>query len=142
MLEAPAPMPDADIAAWDSLNAEVRRLWRQELPDDEWVVRFLTAVGSDPDQFPPEMLAAAVPLVPVFRNGRPFFDAELPLAELAAAPFPKLVVSGGHHVGFDAMCAALARRIGGTHTMVEGAGHEIQFTGEAINQVLRQVWQS
>ena len=35
--------------------------------------------------FPPELLAAAVPLVPVFRRGRPFFDAELPLAELAAA---------------------------------------------------------
>ena len=99
-------------------------------------------MGSDPDQFPPEMLALAVPLVPVFRQGRPFYDAELPLGELAAAPFPKLVVSGGHHEGFDQMCASLARRIGASQAVVEGAGHEIQFTGDPINQALLSLWRS
>jgi hypothetical protein len=88
------------------------------------------------------MLALAVPLVPVFRRGRPFFTAELPLAELAAARFPKLVVSGGHNVAFDRMCAALARRIGAAHAIVEGAGHEIQFTGDPINHALLTLWRS
>ena len=61
-------------------------LWgRRDLADREWVVTFLKAVGSDPDQFPPELLAAAVPLVPLCRRGRPAFDADLPLAELGAA---------------------------------------------------------
>jgi hypothetical protein len=105
-------------------------------------VRFLKAVGSDPDQFPPEMLALAVPLVPLIRQGRPFFDAALPLDALAAASFPKLVVSGGHNVGFDRMCAELARRIDGAHTVVEGAGHEIQFTGDPINEALRSLWRT
>jgi hypothetical protein len=44
--------------------ADVRRLWDQDLPDEDWVVRFLKAVGSDPDALPPELIAAAVPLVP------------------------------------------------------------------------------
>jgi hypothetical protein len=50
------------------------------------------------------------------------------------------VVAGGHHRGFDAMCHALARRIGGSLAIVEGAGHEIQFTGQRINDLLVQFW--
>jgi pimeloyl-ACP methyl ester carboxylesterase len=128
-------------AVWRALVADLRVLWgRHDLADDEWVVRFLKAVGSDPDQFPPELLAAALPLVPLCRRGRPVFDAELPLAELAAASYPKLVVSGGHHRGFDAMCRALAQRIGGTYAVVEGAGHEIQLVGEPLNELLLDLW--
>jgi hypothetical protein len=52
-----------------------------------------------------------------------------PLAELAAASFPKLVVSGGHSAGFDAICDDLAERIGAPRMWSRGAGHEIQFTG-------------
>ncbi len=118
----------------------VRRLWEQDLPDDELVVEFLKAVGSDPEEFPADFLAAALPLVPVFRLGRPTWHADLPLAELAAAPFPKLVVSGGHSAGFDAICDDLADRIGAVRKVVEGAGHEIQFTGEPINEALLALW--
>jgi pimeloyl-ACP methyl ester carboxylesterase len=142
LLEAPALVSAEAAPAWRAFVEEIVVLWGQDLPDEEWVVRFLTAVGSDPDQFPPEMLALAVPLVPVFRQGRPFFDAELPLDEVAAAPFPKLVASGGHHEGFDQMCASLARRIGASQAVVVGAGHEIQFTGDPINKALQSLWHS
>ena len=111
-------------------------------PTSEWVVRFLKAVGSDPDEFPPDMLAAAIPLVPVFRRGRPFYEVDLPLAALAAAGFPKLVVSGGHHAGFEASCDALAEHIGASRAVVEGAGHEIQFTGQPINDTLLELWRT
>jgi hypothetical protein len=40
------------------------------------------------------------------------------------------------------MCAALARRIGAAHAIVEGAGHEIQFTGDPINHALLTLWRS
>ena len=103
---------------------------------------FLRAVGSDPDAFPPEFLEAALPLVPVFRHGRPFWEAQLPLEALAAGTYPKAVVSGGHHPGFEGMCDALAEAIGAERLVVAGAGHEIQLTGEAINEVLRRVWRS
>jgi pimeloyl-ACP methyl ester carboxylesterase len=142
VLEAPAVGLTGGHPEWDALEREVRGIWDADLPDREWVVRFLTAVGSDPSQFPDEFLDDAVELVPVFRRGRPFFDAELPYAELAAATFPKLVVSGGHHPGFDAMCAELARTIGARLAVVEGAGHEIQLTGDAINERLVEVWTS
>jgi len=118
----------------------VRGIWDQELPDGEWVVEFLRAVGSDPDEFPPDFLAAALPLVPLLRRGRPIWHAELPLHDLAAAPFPKLVVSGGHSDGFDAVCDDLAERIGAARSVVRGAGHEIQFTGKPINDRLRALW--
>ncbi|HEY5954285.1 MAG TPA: hypothetical protein VIT18_07965, partial [Terrimicrobiaceae bacterium] len=122
------------------LVAEVRRIWDQDLPHEDWVVRFLQAVGSDPDTLSPELIAAAVPLVPVFRLGRPIWEAEPPLAELKSATFAKLVVSGGHSVGFDVICDELAERIGASRMVIAGAGHEIQFTGRPLNQALLRTW--
>jgi pimeloyl-ACP methyl ester carboxylesterase len=142
LLEPGAFALGQDHPAARSLVDAVRDMWDSDLPDEEWVVRFLTAVGSDPDEFPPEFLAAAVPLVPVFRRGRPIWYPDLPLAELSAASFPKLIVSGGHSAGFDAMCDDLADRIGASRAVVGGAGHEIQFTGPAINEALLALWRA
>jgi pimeloyl-ACP methyl ester carboxylesterase len=140
LLEPGAFTLGQDHPAARSLVDRVRQLWDQDLPDEEWVVRFLTAVGSDPDDLGPELLAAALPLVPLFRRARPMWDQDPPLDELAAAPFPKLVVSGGHSVGFDAICDDLAERIGASRVVVEGAGHEIQFSGRPINDALLALW--
>ena len=115
-------------------------MWDSTDPDDAWVVGFLKAVGSDPDAFPPDFLAAALPLVPVLRRGRPIWSPDLPLAEVSRAEFPKLVVSGGHSPGFDAICDDLAERIGADREEVAGAGHEIQFAGERINERLLALW--
>jgi pimeloyl-ACP methyl ester carboxylesterase len=125
-----------------ALVSEVRRLWNRDVPDERWVVDFLKAVGSDPDEFPPDFLAAALPLVPVLRGGRPLWHPDLPLDDLARAAFPKLVVSGGHSAGFDAICDDLAERIGASRASVTGAGHEIQFTGTAINDTLLALWRT
>jgi pimeloyl-ACP methyl ester carboxylesterase len=125
-----------------ALVAEVRDLWDQDLPDEDWVIRFLKAVGSDPDALSPELVAAAVPLVPVFRRGRPIWEAELPLVALASAAFPKLVVSGGHSAGFETICDDLAERIGASRMVIEGAGHEVQFTGGPLNKALRTLWRA
>lgn len=119
---------------------EVRRLWEQDLPDEEWVVRFLQAVGSDPEGMSPELIAAAVPLVPVLRRGRPPWESELPLTQLASGTYPKLVVSGGHSAGFDAICDELSAAIGGHRSVIEGAGHEVQFTGPPLNDALLALW--
>ncbi len=142
LLEAPVAQVAQGHAAWRAFVDEVRSLSTEDLPDEAWVVRFLKAVGSDPDDFPPEMLAAAAPLAPLVRRGRPFLDADLPLAALDSAPFPKLVVSGGHSAGFDAMSDEVARSIGASRAIVEGAGHEIQFTGQPINDTLLTLWRS
>ncbi len=119
---------------------QVRALWDQDIPDEHWVVRFLELVGSDPDALSPELVAAAVPLVPVFRRGRPIWYRDLPLAELATTAFPKLVISGGHSAGFDAICDDLAQLIGASRAVAMGAGHEVQFTGQHVNELLLTLW--
>ena len=116
-------------------------MWEDDTPDAEWVIDFLKAVGSDPDEFPAEFLAMAMPLVPVLRRGR-LWDPDLPLDELAASSFPKVVVTGGHSAGFDGICDDLAERIGASRAVIEGAGHEIQLAGSAINELLLATWRS
>jgi pimeloyl-ACP methyl ester carboxylesterase len=123
-----------------ALVNDIRGVWDQQLSDREWVVRFLAAVGSDPGALAPELLADAVRLGPVCRGGRPAWECELPLAALASAPFPKLVVSGGHSAGFDAICDDLAERIAASRMVIKGAGHEIQFAGRPLNDALLALW--
>jgi pimeloyl-ACP methyl ester carboxylesterase len=85
---------------------------------------FLAAVGSE--FRPPE------PLPPPLEQGaraamveRPPWEAEIPLDELAAAPFPKLVLSGAHNAAFDAVCDVLEQRLGAERAVLPGAGHSI-----------------
>jgi pimeloyl-ACP methyl ester carboxylesterase len=63
-------------------------------------------------------------------------EAEIPLEALRAAPFPKLVVSGGHHAALDAVCDVLERELGAERAVVPGAGHSVARTGEPFNAVL------
>jgi hypothetical protein len=67
---------------------------------------------------------------------RPPWEAEIPLDELAAAPFPKLVVSGGHSAAFDAVCDVLEERLGALRAVLPGAGHGPQRLGEPFNELL------
>jgi len=93
---------------------------------------FLALVGITPD-FPsplPRWLERGARLLPDER--RPW-EAEIPLAELDAAPFPKLVVSGGHHPAFDAVCDALATGLTAEVATISGVGHIIPRTGEPFN---------
>ena len=52
-------------------------------------------------------------------------QAVVPLDALAGAPFPKLVVSGGHAKAFDAVCDVLEDRLGAQRAILPGAGHSI-----------------
>jgi pimeloyl-ACP methyl ester carboxylesterase len=85
---------------------------------------FLAAVGSAvplPDHLPPQLeqgIRAAM-------AERPPWEAEISLDELAAAPFPKLVVSGAHNAAFDAVCDVLETRLGAERAVLPGAGHSL-----------------
>lgn len=141
LLEPPAFALAADDAA-AGLVDELRDMWDEDVPDQTWLERFLRAVGTDPGDLPPAMLEEATPLVPLVRRSRPAWEREPPVAALASAPFPTLVVAGGHSDGFDAVCDALADRIDATRADVAGAGHEIQFTGPPLNRALLELWRS
>jgi pimeloyl-ACP methyl ester carboxylesterase len=63
-------------------------------------------------------------------------EAEIPLATLRVASFPKLVISGGHHAALDAVCDVLERELGAERAVIPGAGHSVARTGEPFNAVL------
>jgi pimeloyl-ACP methyl ester carboxylesterase len=90
----------------------------------DYLAFFLPLVGSAielPDPLP----------APLERGGaaamaeRPPYEAVIPLKTLAAAPFPKLVVSGAHHPAFDAVCDVLESRLAAERAVLPGAGHSL-----------------
>lgn len=140
LLEPPAFTLARDEPATRDLVDDLRRLWNEDRPDEEWLTRFLVAVGTDPDELGAEALESVAPLVSLVRRGRPAWDQGPPVQRLGSASFPKLVVSGGHSTAFEAICDELAERIGASRTVVEGAGHEVQFTGPPLNEQLLDLW--
>jgi pimeloyl-ACP methyl ester carboxylesterase len=96
---------------------------------------FLPLVGAAfrvPDELPPGLeQGARAAIAERFPS-----EAEIPLAELRAASFAKLVVSGGHHPAFDAVCDVLERELEAERAVVPGADHSVPRTGEPFNAVL------
>ena len=104
--------------------------------DAQWLRGFLAIVGRSaviPDELPPS-LAQGVQAVRAIRR-RPW-EGELPVGSLAAASFPKLVISGNHSPAFEAVCDALAARLQAQRAYVTGAGHATPETGDVFNETL------
>jgi pimeloyl-ACP methyl ester carboxylesterase len=122
--------PDADAFA-----AGGTELWEHGPRDpDAFLRRFLATVGSSipPGTFTPDLLQGARTLM----VERYPWTAEPPLDELAATPFPKLVVSGGHSAAFDAVCDVLESRLRAQRAVLPGAGHSVQRLGAPFNELL------
>ena len=123
--------------AVDEMIADGKRLYRgRDQVTPEWFLRlFRSGAGSardTPDELP-EPLARGVDLL---IRERPPWEVDVPVAELAAASFPKLVISGAHSPAFDAVCDSLAEKIGAERAVVPGRGHSIPSTGEPYNRVV------
>jgi pimeloyl-ACP methyl ester carboxylesterase len=126
VLEPPAFGAARGHPAVDSLIEELAPLWPSDLEPEEFLRRFVETVGafgsySAPSPLPPDMEASVRALM----VERAPWEAEIPLDELAAAPFPKLVISGGHNPAFDAVCDVLEERLGAERAVLPGAGHSI-----------------
>jgi pimeloyl-ACP methyl ester carboxylesterase len=110
-------------------------LWEHGSRDPAVFLRsFLTSVGSSipPGEFSAALLQGARTLM-VERGP---WEADPPLDELAAAPWPKLVVSGAHSDAFDAVCDVLEERLGAERAVLPGAGHSVPRLGEPFNALL------
>lgn len=97
------------------------------------LTRFFALAGVRmpvPDPLPEPLERGARALA----GARPPTEAELPLDELRAAGFPWLVVSGGHHRGYDAVCDAIAREVNAERAVIPGAAHLVPDTGEPFNR--------
>jgi pimeloyl-ACP methyl ester carboxylesterase len=131
VIEPPATSVAAGDPAVDAFAAAGRTLYESgSTSDPETFLRsFLAAVGSRFD--PP------TPLAPDLAQGaqaltveRGPWEAEIPLAALTAATFPKLVVSGAHHPALDAICDVLERELPAERAVLPGYGHVVQLHPE------------
>jgi pimeloyl-ACP methyl ester carboxylesterase len=111
--------------------------------DHPAVERFLAHFESATYETPQDYLAFLLPLVgsniqfpyplpPVLERGARAAMAErtpeqavIPFDELAATPFPKLVISGAHSAAFDAVCDVLESRLDAERAVLPGAGHSL-----------------
>lgn len=131
--------PCLDVARGDpaveAFVAGGKELWASGPREPGAFLRaFLQTVGAPPppSPLPPALLVGAR----VLMDERPPWEARIPLAALAATRFPKLVVSGGHHAAFDAVCDVLEQRLGAQRAVIPGAGHAVQRAGEPFNLLL------
>ncbi|MGH3092961.1 MAG: alpha/beta fold hydrolase [Gaiellaceae bacterium] len=136
VIEPPAFAVAAGHPDVDALVASLREHWELGPREPAGFLRgFLDLVGSDlalPDPLPPGLQRGGEILL----AHRPPWEAEIPLDDLAAAPFPKLVVSGGHQAASDAVCDVLEERLGAERAVIPGAGHSVQRTGAPFNERL------
>jgi pimeloyl-ACP methyl ester carboxylesterase len=108
--------PSAFQVATDSPDArrmaqELETHLRAGPSDTEWLSDFGRIVGARvkvSDPLPPELADGVRALRAVRRLP---WEGDLPIAEIASAPFPKLVISAGHSRAFDAVCDALTEQL-------------------------------
>jgi len=127
VIEPPATSVAPEDLAVVEFGARGAELYARAQDDDPetFLKKFLEAVGSAfevPSPLPPELAQGAQALM-VERGP---WEAEIPLDTLAAAAFPKLVVSGAHHAAFDGICDALVRGLSAERVVLEGHGHSVQ----------------
>jgi pimeloyl-ACP methyl ester carboxylesterase len=124
-------------SAVETFVARGIELWTDG-PDDPaaFLGRFFGLVGSRPipGRLKPELERGTRLLM---RERYPW-EAEVPLDELAAPPFPTLAVSGAHDDAFEAVCDVLAERIGAERAVITGQGHGVQRAGAPFNDRLER----
>jgi pimeloyl-ACP methyl ester carboxylesterase len=121
---------DAQIAAGELLHAHAH-----EFAPLEFLRAFRGGVGST-HETPPQLDGELLRGAQLCMRERPPWEAEPPLATLRAAPFAKLVISGGHSPVFEAVCDVLAESLDAQRETIAGRGHTIPATGEPYNALL------
>lgn len=106
-------------------------------PDDlEDLFRAVFAFLEPTARFPSPLPAPLLDFAKRIRTGiRWPWDAVIPVEILLAAPFPKLIVSGGQRPVFEEVSDALAKQLDGERVIIPG-GHATQNVGSAFNAAL------
>jgi pimeloyl-ACP methyl ester carboxylesterase len=97
---------------------------------------FLPLVGVSmqlPDRLAPQLEAATRAAM----VERPPHEAEIPLEQLAAELFPKLVVTGDHNPALDAVADVLERELPAQRVVLPGAGHNLPRAPGYNNTLVR-----
>jgi pimeloyl-ACP methyl ester carboxylesterase len=135
VIEPPAFGVARGVPAADEFMTRIQEHWTNGSRDPaEFLSGFLALAGSSipPGNFTPELLQGARTLM----VERPPSEAVIPFDELARAPFPKLVVSGGHSAAFESVCDVLEERLGAERAVLPGARHSVPRLGAPFNELL------
>ena len=124
------PLVDAQVAGGELLYERAG-----ELEPLEFLRAFRGGVGST-HETPAELRGELLDGARMLRRERPPWEADPPLESLGAAGFPALVISGGHSEVFEAVCDAVAGRLGARRAVVSGRRHTIPATGQPYNELL------
>lgn len=124
--------PEVDVML--AQGQELYRLGADMAPRDflRWFRSGVHSAHGIPDELPDWLERGARHA----RAERPPWDADPPLEQLAAVPFPKLVISGDHSPAFEVVCDTIAGAIGAERATVAGRQHTIPATGAAYNDCL------
>jgi pimeloyl-ACP methyl ester carboxylesterase len=139
LVEPAAFQVAAGNAEVDAFAATVRDLWANPPEPEVFLRRFFEVNGIPaplPSSMPPPMLAAAKAML----NIRGPWEAVIPVERLRAASFPKLIISGGHKDGFEAIADTLSDKIGAERLVLRGMGHSVQEVGEPFNAAVAAFW--
>lgn len=137
VVEPPAFGLAAGNPVADEFIGRLKRLWSEGPREPRaFLVAFYAEVAGRavdlPDPLPPNQYQGAQ----ILMIERGPWEAQPPLEALRAAPFPKLVVSGGWSAPFDAVCDVLEERLHAERTVLAGMGHNPQLLGRRFNDAL------
>lgn len=136
VIEPPATSVARGVPAVDAFGAAVRAvLEANELTPEQALRRFFPVAGVQVElgDRVPEVLVRGMRQL---QGARPPDEAVLPLAQLRAAPFKILVVSGAHSEANEVICDTIADATGAERAICPGAGHVVPNTGEPFNTLL------
>jgi pimeloyl-ACP methyl ester carboxylesterase len=136
VIEPPA-MPNAiGRLEADKLIQGMRKHWQQNADADleTFVAGFLKTLNVSME-LPSPLPGPFAEAVANLKTERPW-ETGVPLEKLAAANFPKLVVTGGGTPGFEDVGDVLAEKLPAKRVLFNGSPHAVQKIGERFNNEL------
>ncbi|MDZ4770710.1 MAG: alpha/beta hydrolase family protein [Chloroflexota bacterium] len=129
---------DPDV---DAMRDGLIDLWTNPPDPETFLRRFFVLSGAvvtlPPSPLPPRLITASLNMLTI----RPPWEATIPTG-LDAAPFQKLVITGGHSRAYDVVAEGVAAAIGAARQVIAGNQHSVQDLGAPFNEALEAFWRT
>jgi acyl transferase domain-containing protein/pimeloyl-ACP methyl ester carboxylesterase len=138
MIESAASAVARGKPAVDRYEQQMRELTAAPPESGEDYFRALFAIIDPTAAYPDPLPESLVSFARMARGSTRWpWEADIDMAALRAAPFSKVVISGGQRQMFEEISDALADQVGGERLIIPG-GHGTQNTGSVFNTALER----